>query len=118
IISLLFGEQFVSASNVLVVHVWATIFVGFGVVSAKWYVVEGLQRLLMIRSLLGLIINIGLNFYFIPKHGPVGAAFATIVSQVFVTLFFDLAHRKTIYMFKTKIRSILLINLKKMFNSF
>jgi Na+-driven multidrug efflux pump len=54
---------------------------------------------------LGAVINIGLNFVLIPKFGVVGAAYATVFSQAYVCLLFDLFQKETRPMFVMKLRS-------------
>jgi len=40
------------------------------------------ERLLLRTGLVGLAVNVGLNLYAIPHHGPNGAAFATVAGEV------------------------------------
>jgi O-antigen/teichoic acid export membrane protein len=47
---------------------------------------KGDLRFLNISSAIGIAINIGLNYLFIPKYGAIGAACSTLVTQSFVAL--------------------------------
>jgi O-antigen/teichoic acid export membrane protein len=47
---------------------------------------NGNLRVLNISSAIGIILNIGLNFYLIPSHGAVGSAFASFVTQTFIAV--------------------------------
>lgn len=86
LISLLFGQSYFDAGNILAIHIWAGIFVFLGVASGKWLVVEELQKYVLYRTAFGAIVNIVLNLVLIPKYGMQGAAIATVISQ-FVSVF-------------------------------
>ncbi len=47
---------------------------------------NGNLRLLNISSAFGIILNVGLNFYLIPEFGAAGSAFASFVTQTFISL--------------------------------
>ncbi len=47
--------------------------------------VKNLQKKFIIATGLGVIVNVLLNLYLIPRYGAVGAAISTIVSQLFIT---------------------------------
>lgn len=47
---------------------------------------NGNLRLLNISSAFGIILNVGLNFYLIPEYGAAGSAFASFVTQTFISL--------------------------------
>jgi len=116
ITELLYGAQYNQAGSVLVIHIWAGVFVFLGVASAKWFIIENLQMLTLQKTFYGMITNIILNFILIPKYGIQGAAFATLVSQAtsaYVTDFFYIKTRKVFYM---KSKSIFFINILKKIN--
>ncbi|MDL2254147.1 polysaccharide biosynthesis C-terminal domain-containing protein [Ruminococcaceae bacterium OttesenSCG-928-I18] len=50
------------------------------------YMVEKKSKLSLLTIMVGAIANIGLNFLFIPRFGPNGAAFATFLSYLLVFL--------------------------------
>jgi O-antigen/teichoic acid export membrane protein len=79
----LFGAAFSQSSGVLMIHIWASIFVFVGVSSDKWLLTEGLQIYSAINGLLGAILNIALNLVLIPRIGIQGAAWATLISYAF-----------------------------------
>ena len=91
IVHLLYGEQYNQAGNVLMIHIWAGIFVFLGVASGKWLVSENLQIFSTINTTIGAIVNIGLNYILIPRIGVEGAAWATFISYfiaAYLSLFF------------------------------
>lgn len=86
LVRLLFGQSYEAAGPVLVVHVWAAVAVSLGVASSQYLIVENLQKISMYRTTIGLLCNLGLNLLLIPKHGALGAAFATLISYSFATI--------------------------------
>jgi O-antigen/teichoic acid export membrane protein len=118
IINLLYGGQYNQAGGVLLIHIWAGVFVFLGISSGKWYLTENLQKLLFWRSFYGMLVNIGLNIILIPSYGIKGAALATLFSQIVAAYIFDISSDKTRLMFIMKTRSIFLTNSfnKKIFN--
>lgn len=81
LIIMLFGQAYEDAGQVLIIHVWASIFVFLGVASSKWFITENLQRFTLINTTTGAILNVILNITFIPKFDLLGAAFTTVISQ-------------------------------------
>ena len=93
--------------------IWASVFVFLGVASNQWYVAENRQLLGLQRTLLGLIINIALNFIFIPKFGVIGAAVATLCGKIVAAWLFDLLQSSTRSVFLMKAKSFNLIRICK-----
>jgi O-antigen/teichoic acid export membrane protein len=83
IVELLYGAAFAEAGTVLVIHIWASVFVFLGVASGPWFLVENFQKLATLNTFIGALINIALNAILIPICGVNGAAFATLFSYAF-----------------------------------
>ena len=81
LVRLAYGAAFAPAAAVLVVHIWAAIFVFLGVARGQWLVNERLQRFYLAATVAGAGVNIVLNLLFIPRWGGVGSAWATVISQ-------------------------------------
>jgi len=102
-IQVLYGANFQEAAIVLKIYIWTFVFVSLGVASSHWIVAENLEKYALLRSLLGAIINISLNWYMIPIYGITGAAYATLITQLFVSyLFFGLSkHTRNSFILST-----------------
>jgi polysaccharide transporter, PST family len=108
IIRLCYGEVYLQSSTVLIVHIWAAVFVFMGVVTLPCFIADGLGQLSLRRTILGATINVLLNLLLIPHYTVVGAAIATVISQA-VASYFSLAfHPKTRKLFQVQTRSLLL----------
>ena len=62
--------------------------------------------MLMVRTLFGLLLNVTLNFLLIPEAGIIGAATATLITQVFVSLLMDAMLPSTRPLFFIKMRAL------------
>ncbi|MBT8390583.1 MAG: flippase, partial [Ignavibacteria bacterium] len=105
IILIIFGPEFSPAAPVLTIYIWAGVAIFLAVASGQYLVNENLTKLLLLRTLIGMVLNVILNFILIPIYGIVGSAIATLVSYTAVT--FSLSfHKKYYSQFKMMLRSI------------
>jgi O-antigen/teichoic acid export membrane protein len=103
LVMLLYGEEYTGAGKVLMIQIWAGLFVFLGVASSSWLTSENLQIIAFYRTFAGAIINIALNLLLIPVYGIVGAAIATLVSYMFAGFLFDIFNHNTKKIFLMKI---------------
>lgn len=80
LVTILLGQEYREAGNILALHIWAGPFVFLGVARSQWLMVENLTWFSFATTSLGTIINLLLNFWFIPVYGGMGAATATVIS--------------------------------------
>jgi PST family polysaccharide transporter len=111
IINILFGAEYAEAAPLLAVHAWSGLFSCLGAASGVWMTSEGLQKNLFYRTVYGLIVNVLLNYWWIPIFGVMGAAMATICSQMMMSYLSDAFSSKTRIMFYMKTEALLLKNL-------
>lgn len=86
VIDVLYGTEYVEAVDALRIIVWYTTFSYLGAVRDIWILAEGLQKLLWIINLSGAAANVIMNAVLIPLWGVNGAAFASLVTQVFTNV--------------------------------
>jgi O-antigen/teichoic acid export membrane protein len=104
LVDFLYGEQYSKAGSILMIHIWAGIFVFLGVASGKWLISENLQIFSTINTTIGAFVNIILNYILILNVGIEGAAWSTLISYC-IAAYLSLSFWK-----KTKIN---FINLSK-----
>lgn len=80
LVTLLYGNAYTDAVEVLVVHIWAAVLVFMRTLLSKWLINEKLLHLSLVSQVAGALSNVLLNLYLIPRYGPVGAAYATVFS--------------------------------------
>jgi len=95
VVNLLYGSQYAEAGNVLMIHIWAGVFVFLGVANGKWIINENLMINGMIRTTIGAIINVVLNYVLIKQMQIQGAALSTLVSYFVANYFGLLFYSKT-----------------------
>lgn len=86
IVKLLYGEDYLPAVLPLKIITWYTAFSYLGVSRNAWIVCEGKQKYLKYVYLGGAIGNVILNCIFIPLWGTVGAAVASLVTQILTSI--------------------------------
>ncbi|MGE6611540.1 flippase [Peribacillus sp. NPDC076916] len=95
LVSILYGIDFLEAASILSISVWAGTFALLGSVRSIWLISEGLQKYTLIFMGGGAIVNIILNYLFIPYMGGKGAAVATLIAQAMVAFFIPLLFKDT-----------------------
>jgi len=86
LIFLAFGAEFIAAGNILFYLMMGLPFLFLANMSGLYFSVFGLERQAFLRNLVGLVFNVGLNFFMIPLFGAKGAALSTVVSYFMVAV--------------------------------
>lgn len=86
IIQILYGAAYSASINVLKLVVWYTTFSYLGSVRNIWILAEDKQKYLWIINLSGALANVVLNYILIPIMGIMGAALASLVTQIFTNV--------------------------------
>ncbi|VTO61066.1 MATE efflux family protein [Klebsiella pneumoniae] len=79
-INILYGEAYAESATILIIHIWASLFVFMRAVLSKWLVIENMLPFSLVTHISGAIVNIILNLILIPKMGGIGSAIATVIS--------------------------------------
>jgi PST family polysaccharide transporter len=87
LVPLLFGQEYAGAVPTLQIHVWSFVFIALGVGRGKWLVAENMTKIAMGATVLGALTNVGINWFVIPNHGGIGAAWATMISYAIYAYF-------------------------------
>jgi len=115
IISLFFGAAYHDAAEILVIHIWAGLFIFMRAALSKWILVENMLYFSMITQGFGAICNIILNYYLIPMYSGKGAALATLISYAiasYISLIVMSKSREVFYMMSRAIISPLVLTYK------
>ncbi|MEG3980899.1 flippase [Microcoleus sp. T3B2] len=86
IVHLLYGEKYAQSAAVLGIYVWAQFGSNFGVARSTYLNIEGQLRYGLYLTVVGSILNVGLNFLLIPKYGAFGATAATLITYFYVII--------------------------------
>ncbi len=88
LVRLLFGEVYAGAADILIVQFWAGVFVFLSVARARHLIAIKRRGVELWFSVLGVVLNLGLNTILIPRHGAWGAAWSAFATQGAVALIF------------------------------
>lgn len=86
IIHILYGSAYAPSINALRLIVWYTTFSYLGSVRSIWILAEDRQKYLWVINLSGAAANITLNYFLIPVMGIMGAALASLITQIFTNV--------------------------------
>ena len=95
VISILYGQEYTGAISILVIHVWACLFVFMRAALNKWIISEGLYRFELISQVMGAVAKVGINLILIPLFGGVGAAMGTVVAFIVSSYAFTFLFKET-----------------------
>ena len=83
IINIIFGSQYIKASFILGIHIWAGIFVSMYQARNTWCNIENFTKSIFYSTIAGAILNIILNVPLIRYYGGVGAAVSVMIARIF-----------------------------------
>ena len=86
IVQVLYGEKYAQSAAVLAIYVWSQFGSNFGVARNTYFTIEGQLRYSLYLTVIGSILNVGLNWLLIPKYGAFGATAATLITYFYVII--------------------------------
>lgn len=86
VIRILYGSSYLASVNILRLVVWYTTFSYLGSARTVWILGEGKHNLLWTVNLYGALANVALNLVLIPMWGAIGAALASLITQIFTNV--------------------------------
>ncbi len=90
IVSILYGEKYIEAASILNILAFAIVFNAIGSITTKILYAEHYEKKYLYRSILGVFVNIGLNFWLINLYGASGAAVSTLMTLFTIYYIYDL----------------------------
>ena len=112
IIVTFFGEEFESSTLIMQIYSMLLVVSFFQSLNNKVLILNGLQSVIFKRALFALILNASLNFILIPELGIVGAAYSTVISELFVLVSYSF-RSDTRFIFFLQVKAMFLTNLFK-----
>lgn len=108
LVGILYGQEYKSAALIFSILLWTIPMSYLGAITNKLLLIENCQKIIFLKQLALMILNVSLNFILIPMYGIVGAAIATLVADVLVNIFFDVFYKKSRWLFKLKVKALLI----------
>lgn len=109
LINVFFGAEYLDSSKILVVHIWAAIFIFMRALFSKWILIEEALIFSLITQGLGAAVNVTLNYFWISKYGALGAAYATLLSYATSSFFALIFYKKTRPIFWMMFKALLIL---------
>jgi PST family polysaccharide transporter len=106
LINIIYGITYLKSADILIVHIWSSIFVFIGILFSIWTMIYGFQKFILVSTVSGAIINIILDIMLIPSLGVLGPAFATVFAYAFANYFVFLIFHKSRFLVKTFTKAI------------
>lgn len=107
LIGILYGTDYVDATNVLRFHILAAPAVYLGVGSSQWFVDKRATRVVVFQTFGGASLNVLLNLILIPVYGAEGAAVSTAISYTYAWILANGVHRAARPLLKLQVRAML-----------
>ncbi|WP_408098753.1 flippase [Peredibacter sp. HCB2-198] len=95
IIITLFGSSFAPSAEILKIHSLNFLFLTMSIVSMHWYIAEGKNNYLMIKTVIAGIFSILINMLLIPHFGIKGAAVGSVITHFIFYYAYDFINPKT-----------------------
>lgn len=102
------GKAFLDAVPVLLILIWSRLFSLVGTIRSVWMLCEGQEKYIKYFIGLGAVINVALNSLLIPEFGAVGAAAATLATEVLSSFVATGICRRTRPYFKILMEALLI----------
>ncbi len=113
VIAFLWGREFIFSAEILYIHVFSLIFAFSGLCLWYWLVIKNYIRFFLITLIIGLGVNVILNYILIKSVGITGAAYASLVSYFIIYFFTGMFYVPIREIFKMQVKSIFLIDFIK-----
>lgn len=109
-VTLLFGLEYEFSYKIVQILIWTIPITYIGIITNKLLIVEGKMKIIFYKQLILSVMNITLNFILIPRIGIIGAAIATLTTDLIINFFLDLLYKKTYWIFKLKMESFFFLS--------
>jgi O-antigen/teichoic acid export membrane protein len=94
VILYLFGAEYLPAIPVLKIHIFSALGMFMSYAVTQYLVTENREKVVFFGNFLAMLVNVGLNFWLIPRLGIVGAAVATLVAYSVLPAYVWISERK------------------------
>jgi len=84
IMKLIYGEAFMVSAGVMSLLVWSGVINYFRVFVANLLIIKKKQKMVFVAVLLGTVVDLTVNYFFIPKFGFIQAGWSLIISELII----------------------------------
>ncbi|OXX43769.1 hypothetical protein B9J83_08920 [Vibrio sp. V07_P2A8T137] len=80
----LFGEQYLPATDYIEILLFAIYFLGCSTILQQFLVSSGFPKILVFLWGMAVLINVAINFIYIPEYGVYAAAYSTLITYALI----------------------------------
>ncbi len=107
LVNFIYGKTYTNSAPILMIHLWAGIFIFMRALFSKWILIEDMLIFSLLSHLAGAVINIALNYIFIPMYAGKGAAVVTLISYATASYFVLFLNKRTLEVAKMMTKSFI-----------
>lgn len=111
-VNILYGEAYMPSVPILKTVTWYTAFSFLGVARNAWIVSEGKQKYLKFMYSCAAVMNVIMNAMLIPSMGAIGAAVASLITQIFTSIILPMCFKEMRPNAKLMLEAMMLRGLK------
>ena len=104
---MIFGEKYLNAVPIFKILLLASSVLSLEAILAQYYASIGKIKFLIYYWILTLLVNISLNYFWIPKYGIAGAAWSSLISYSLILILLLLKIYTESFLSKTKNENII-----------
>ena len=112
LISFTFGKKYIESGEVLLFLSLGLILMFNAFLRSNYITASGNQKILLFTSIFSAIINILLNYIFINEFGVLGAAYATVLTQILSLLILNRFFKETRKIYIIQLKALLLLGIR------
>lgn len=107
IVNSTYGHAYQETADILKIHIWSNVFLFIMAAQQLWEINESMKHFLVLKMSLGAVINIGLNFIFIPMYGGMACAVISVLTYFLISIGFNFFHKKALFLNYQILRALL-----------
>lgn len=110
IINFLYGAEYEAAINILTVQIFSLIFIYLGQGRTPWVMAEEFTMLPLVANMIGAVLNVIMNYFFIEEFGIIGATYSTLITFSITSVLINVFFKKSIRIFKMQLKALFLFS--------
>ena len=112
LISFTFGKKYIESGEVLLFLSLGLILMFNAFLRSNYITASGNQKIILFTSIFSAIINILLNYIFINEFGVLGAAYATVLTEILSLLILNRFFKETRKIYIIQLKALLLLGIR------
>jgi O-antigen/teichoic acid export membrane protein len=78
LVDITFGSAYAESASLIGIIMWSSVFISIGSVTSRYLTIEKMEKKILFRTIVTTVLNVVLNYIFIPIYGIKSAAWTTL----------------------------------------